>query len=288
MYRIIGGDQQEYGPVSPDQVRQWILEGRANRDTRAQIDGANEWKTLGSFPEFADALAAQIPSSSSPPTSLSAADTASLADEYARRAELLDIGLCITRSWTLLRQNFWLLAGASAVMLLIHVALEFVPLVGQVAGIVLNLVLWAGLYWLFLKRIRGQEADFADAFAGFQINFVQLLLASIVTTVLIVVGLFLCVLPGIYLIVAWLGFGPLLIIDRRLDFWPALELSRRVVSRTWMSWWSVLALFVLTLVILLAGVLALGIGVFVTLPLATGAVVYAYEDVFGPGSTTSA
>ncbi|MBI2946447.1 MAG: hypothetical protein HYY23_02300 [Verrucomicrobia bacterium] len=288
MYRIIGGDQLEYGPVSADQIRQWILEGRANRDTRAKIDGANEWKTLGSFAEFADALAAQPRSSSGPTTSLSGADATVLANEYARRAEFLDIGLCITRSWTLLKENFWLLVGASAVMLLIHVALEFVPLIGQILGIVLSLVLWAGLDWLFLKRIRGLEADFADAFAGFQINFIQLLLAGIVTTVLITLGLFLCFLPGIYLMVAWLGFGPLLIIDRQLDFWPALELSRKVVSRTWMSWWSVFALFVLTVVILLAGVLALGIGVFVTLPLATGAVVYAYEDVFGPRSTSPA
>jgi uncharacterized membrane protein len=288
MYRILGGDQQEYGPVSAEQVRQWILEGRANCDTRAQVDGANEWKPLGQFPEFAEALAAQTPSRPGPKDSMPGADAAALLNEYGQRAELLDIGLCITRSWTLLKENFWLLVGASAVMLLIHVVLEFVPLVGQVAGIVLSLVLWAGLDWLFLKRIRGLEAEFADAFAGFQVNFTQLLLASIVTTVLIMIGLFLCLLPGIYLMVAWLGFGPLLIIDRRLEFWTALELSRRVVSRTWMSWWSILALFVLTLVILLAGVLALGIGVFVTLPLATGAVVYAYEDVFGSRPTPSA
>ena len=31
MYKIIGADQREYGPVSADQVREWISQGRANQ-----------------------------------------------------------------------------------------------------------------------------------------------------------------------------------------------------------------------------------------------------------------
>ena len=57
MYRIIGGDGREYGPVSGDQVREWIAQGRANAETRAAgPDG--EWKALVAFPEFADAFGA--------------------------------------------------------------------------------------------------------------------------------------------------------------------------------------------------------------------------------------
>ena len=33
MYRIIGGDGREYGPISLDQMRQWIAEGRVNAQT---------------------------------------------------------------------------------------------------------------------------------------------------------------------------------------------------------------------------------------------------------------
>lgn len=285
MYRIIGGDQQEYGPVAADQIRQWILEGRANSDSRARLDGTEEWKTLSSFAEFSDALAAQAARlRPSPPLPTAAADSPELVADYSAREELLDITLCISRSWDLLKENFGLLVGASAVILIVNIALQFVPIAGQILGVVLSLPLWAGLDWLFLKRVRGLEADFGDAFAGFQIGFIQLLLASIVTTVLITVGLFLCVLPGIYLIVAWVGFSPLLIMDKQLDFWPALELSRKVVTR---NWWTIFALFILTLVILAVGALALGIGLFISLPLATGAIVYAYEDLFGPRSGPS-
>ena len=42
----------------------------------------------------------------------------------------------------------------------------------------------------------------------------------------------LCILPGIYLGVAWI-FTEALVIDKKLEFWPAMELSRKVVSRHW-------------------------------------------------------
>jgi hypothetical protein len=53
MYKIIGADGQEYGPVSTEQLRQWIAEGRVNLQTRAQAAGTTEWKALGQYPEFA-------------------------------------------------------------------------------------------------------------------------------------------------------------------------------------------------------------------------------------------
>ena len=51
MYRIIGADGNEYGPVSAEQLRQWIAEGRVNAETRALPEGTVEWRPLGSFPE---------------------------------------------------------------------------------------------------------------------------------------------------------------------------------------------------------------------------------------------
>src|SRR4051812_38297245 len=66
MYKIIGSDQKEYGPVSSDQIQQWIANGRVNAHTRAQMEGG-EWKTLGDFPEFAAALSSRVPPMTAPP-----------------------------------------------------------------------------------------------------------------------------------------------------------------------------------------------------------------------------
>jgi hypothetical protein len=52
MYRIIGADGQIYGPVSADQLRRWIAEGRANAETRTLAEGSAEWKPLGTLPGF--------------------------------------------------------------------------------------------------------------------------------------------------------------------------------------------------------------------------------------------
>jgi hypothetical protein len=56
MYRIIGADQKEYGPVSADQFRQWIAEGRVNGQTKVQAAGASEWKAMADVPEFSGVL----------------------------------------------------------------------------------------------------------------------------------------------------------------------------------------------------------------------------------------
>ncbi len=281
MYKIIGGDQREYGPVTADEIRQWIAEGRANGATQAQPEEGGDWKALDSFPEFIEALAAQTPPLVTlPPQTNEESSEASL-DNYIARSRTLDIGSCVARSWELLKEHFWLLVGASALVFAISLAIGFIPFVGQVSSRILSLALWGGLDWLFLKLIRGEPADISDIFAGFQVNFLQLVLGGIVTSTLILLGLLCFILPGIYLTVAWLGFSPLLIMDKRLDFWPALELSRKVVTK---NWWTIFGLFLLTLLIVIAGVLALGVGLFVALPLATGAMVYAYEDIFNPRS----
>jgi len=62
MYKILGADQKEYGPVGADQVRQWIAARRVIAQTQVQMEGSSQWKPLSEFPEFQDALQASTPS----------------------------------------------------------------------------------------------------------------------------------------------------------------------------------------------------------------------------------
>jgi Domain of unknown function (DUF4190)/GYF domain 2 len=61
MYKILGADGRQYGPVSADQLRRWIAEGRANAHTQTLLEGTTEWKPLGVLPEFAAHFGAQRP-----------------------------------------------------------------------------------------------------------------------------------------------------------------------------------------------------------------------------------
>lgn len=53
MFTIIGADGKAYGPVTADQVRQWMAENRLNRDMKVRREGATEWQRIGDLPEFA-------------------------------------------------------------------------------------------------------------------------------------------------------------------------------------------------------------------------------------------
>ena len=53
MYKIIGADGREYGPISAEVLRQWIAQGRANADTKVMAEGSVDWKKIGDLPEFA-------------------------------------------------------------------------------------------------------------------------------------------------------------------------------------------------------------------------------------------
>ncbi|HEY0455308.1 MAG TPA: DUF4190 domain-containing protein [Verrucomicrobiae bacterium] len=57
MYRILGADQKEYGPVNAEQIRQWILERRLGPQSLIMVEGTVGWKPLSLFPEFSQTLA---------------------------------------------------------------------------------------------------------------------------------------------------------------------------------------------------------------------------------------
>ena len=95
-------------------------------------------------------------------------------------------------------------------------------------GLIVTGPLLGGLSFYYLKKIRGQPTELQDAFAGFTMAFPQLLLTSLLSGLLITLGLALCVIPGIYLAVAWSLALPLAI-DKQLGFWQAMELNRQAI-----------------------------------------------------------
>ncbi len=72
MYKILGSDGNEYGPVSAEQVKNWIAENRVERKTPVIPKGGVDWVFLGSLPEFAAAFASPSPIAPSAKASKSA------------------------------------------------------------------------------------------------------------------------------------------------------------------------------------------------------------------------
>ena len=178
--------------------------------------------------------------------------------------------------WGLFKQYPSGFVGFCLLYLLIQAVLHSIPYVGAVASFAVSTPLLMGNFIVSAKLLHGQPPEFRDFFTGFQ-YFLPLLLLSLVAGLFIGIGTLLLVIPGIYLLVAYM-FASYLVVDRRLDFWPAMELSRRTVHPRWFGYFA----FVLLVVLLnLAGAIALGVGLLVTIPLSFCAVTAAYADLFG-------
>jgi hypothetical protein len=203
-----------------------------------------------------------------------------IAEEYLRRGAVIDIGSAISRGWALVRDNMAVLVGATLLGWLITVGLAFVPVIGWAVGF----VLLGGLDYMFLRRIRGEEVLIGDLFAGFNIALLNLVLVGLIKGVLTGLGFLLCILPGIYLGVGYVFALPL-VIDKKMDFWPAMEVSRQVVHR---HWWSTFALVLVVTLIGAAGCIACFVGLLITVPVASAALMYVYEDLFGPQAAQQA
>ncbi len=103
------------------------------------------------------------------------------------------------------------------------------------------------------------------------------MLYSVVSSVFITVGFVLLIIPGLYLVVGYI-FTTWLIVDRGLDFWQAMELSRKTVHK---HLFEVFGFFLVLCLINLGGLLLLGLGLLVTVPWTLCTLTVAYKDMFG-------
>ncbi len=63
-YKILGGDGNQYGPVTAGQFHDWVREGRADGQTQVMRNDLSDWRAAATFPELglsATATAPQVP-----------------------------------------------------------------------------------------------------------------------------------------------------------------------------------------------------------------------------------
>lgn len=320
MFTIIGADGKEYGPVSADKIREWVAAGRANAQTQVKREGESAWSTLGSLPEFSSVdnpppafAAAPAATPTAPTGQRGAVDTKAYAAAIAASGARVDVFECISRSFSLWTGNFLPLVAGTALVMLVQIVIGFIPLLGTIAGILFGGVFSGGLYYFYLGKMRGQQREIGDVFAGFKLAFGPLVLASLLqfAVMIILAVVFMAPVLGfifsaailknhgadnalpvlappmialisvgvlimIYLSIC-LSFAYALVIDKGLGPLDAAIASWRVVTR---NWFSVFFTLFLSAILAALGVIALFVGVIFTVPLAIGALLYAYEALF--------
>ncbi|WP_226648858.1 hypothetical protein [Microbulbifer variabilis] len=152
----------------------------------------------------------------------------------------------------------------------------FATLIYQLITIIAAAPLAAGMTMIGIKIARGEQTSGTEVFSYFD-KIVPLAVATILMYLLVFLGSLLLVIPGIYLLIAYLLAMPL-IADRNLGPWQALETSRKAISKNWFSFFG---LMIVLLLIYMAGGLALLIGLIWALPLCSIAYGVAYRKIFG-------
>lgn len=185
-----------------------------------------------------------------------------------------------------------------------------IPVAGQLVSIFFAGPLMGGYLWFFLRLGRGEQASVGDAFAGLSRHFGSLVMASIVQGL---IG-FVCMLPftimgrlgtsaaqggqgaqasfamlGVMGLAGLVGFAVLiyltnlwshsllLIVDKGYKFWPAMELSRKLVRK---RWWMTFLFMLVSGLLGGIGLIACGVGLLVTMPLYFAMRSCLYDDNF--------
>ena len=190
------------------------------------------------------------------------------------------IGAYISAGLEIFKKNIGGFVGFTIVLILINLILAQINKsaspVGSLISLFISGPLNAGSLIVAFKVLRNRETTFGDFFRGFN-HYVPLFMLSLVSGVLILLGCVLFLIPGLYLAVAY-AFALPLVLDKKMNFWDAMEFSRKLISKNWFSFFG----FMLVLALInFAGVLLLGVGLLVTIPLSVCAIAAAYADIVG-------
>ncbi len=181
---------------------------------------------------------------------------------------MIRTGEWLSEGWELFKQD-WLMHVV--VMLILSAA-------SGVSGGILYGPLLCGYYYMIFKKLQDPTGsiELGDIGKGFEV-FVHALVAWLLVGVFTGVGAIAC-LVGSIVVSALLVFVYPLIMDRRMDFWPAFEASFEKTKDDWLGW----SVFMLLIgLVNLAGVIVCGVGILVTGPVTFIAMALAYRDNFG-------
>jgi len=213
---------------------------------------------------------------------------------------------CLRGGWDLVKSQYWLFVGISAVGMIIANLVPFGILMGP---------MMCGIYLTLFKQRRGQLIEFGDLFKGFDrfgeslvaalLHMVPIFVILIPTYIVFYISMFAMMAaqggsepaPGVLLgffgfwAVVWIllmlfmilisvafTFAYPLIADRQVSGFDAVKLSFRAAMA---NFWGLLALMLLSGLLAVVGILLCYVGWFLLMPITFGAMAVAYEQVFG-------
>ena len=140
---------------------------------------------------------------------------------------------------------------------------------------VVSYALGAGIMLISIRRARGEFIRATMVFDGFD-RLGPLILLLIMMGLAVLLGMILLILPGIYLAVAY-SFAVPLCIDKGLGPWEAMEVSRKLVTSRWFTYFFT---YFLCGIITIISALPFGIGLIWTIPMTYNLIGSLYVEAF--------
>lgn len=156
-----------------------------------------------------------------------------------------------------------------------------IQLIAQIGINLIALPMVMGIIMMGIKRSVNAPINANAVFSYFNKMF-SLLVTLILIYIMVIIGLALLILPGIYLIVAYYMALPL-VVEKGLSPWQAMEVSRKTVSH---RWFRMVGFFIAASIIVAISTIPLGIGLIWTLPMFIIAYGIIYRNMFGVEAAT--
>lgn len=242
-----------------------------------------------------------------------------LHETTSTKAFEVNIGSYISQAFNTFGKRPGLFIGALLIFMLINIGMSIIPFIGSILGsFVVQPILLVGFFVLADKVFHNDNATLSDLFEGFKKQTGNIILANFILLLIIMIPValfmgFLFALIGtslltafsapeqfistilassgvtialayvvllvliIYISVAY-QFGSMFVFFKNFQAWDALEASRTLVSRKFFSF---LGLLLVLMLINLLGMIALVIGLIVTIPVSYIAIYIAFNSIVG-------
>ncbi len=157
-----------------------------------------------------------------------------------------------------------------------------VNIVSQIVMTAIALPMSIAILVMAMRHANSKSVSAGEIFRHFGV-IGTLFFAYIIMTIMIMLGFVLLVLPGIYLMFAYMYSMPL-ILEKKMGAWHALETSRKAITKVWFR---LFGLMLLISLINLAGIFTV-IGWIWTVPWTVLAMAMVYQKIFGVEAHTLA
>jgi hypothetical protein len=153
----------------------------------------------------------------------------------------------------------------------------FIPIIGFAVlyGVFLLGPINYGVKWVFLKAVRKEKINIKDMFSVFERNYWNAVLANVLVGIIVGFGIVMLIVPGI-IFACRLAFVPYLIMDQKMDVMDALKASWDMTRG---HGWAIFFIALLAVPIVIAGLVMLFFGVFISIIWITAAFAVIYHAV---------